>query len=400
MIVVAGKNDIAVWGLSQLLGFVGKDNLAVVLNRTDNQKNGWQKSLGYFARAWEVKLLTLEEAQECAEVFISLEFDRLVNPNLFKTKRLYNIHFSLLPKYKGMYTSIWPLLNGDSESGVTLHVIDDGIDTGPVIDQMAFSINEMTNSRDLYLLYTECAIALLRRNFGKLLGGICESEQQSSLESSYFSKNSVDFSKRDIPLSCTANEIVRFVRAFCFREYQLPRFIDSDVVGAEILTEFEAENELPLVFPDFAIVKSIDYPVKLYFDRLEILLDRCRANDVDAVRALMRNVVSVDDKNHMGWSPLMVAAYSNSYDVTKYLIGFGADVNATNVNGTTVLMYAKDGLLKTRDVTTFCLLIQMGSNIHAIDYQGKNLFDYCSNDEADFIRNSISELACYKGASL
>lgn len=68
-------------------------------------------------------------------IFISLEFDKIVNPDLFKDARLYNIHFSLLPSYKGMYTSAIPILNGEEMVGVTFHEIDKGIDTGNIIAQ-------------------------------------------------------------------------------------------------------------------------------------------------------------------------------------------------------------------------------------------------------------------------
>lgn len=43
-------------------------------------------------------------------VFILLEFDQIIRPNLFKNARFYNIHFSMLPKYKDMFTLAHPIL--------------------------------------------------------------------------------------------------------------------------------------------------------------------------------------------------------------------------------------------------------------------------------------------------
>ena len=40
-----------------------------------------------------------------------------------------------------MYTSIWPIINGENYCGVTLHEIDSGIDTGDIIDQIKVKIN-------------------------------------------------------------------------------------------------------------------------------------------------------------------------------------------------------------------------------------------------------------------
>ena len=83
--------------------------------------------------------------------FISLEFDKIINTSLFKTTNLFNIHFSLLPRYKGMYTSILPILNGDKISGVTLHKIDRGIDTGDIIDKCSFRLILLTQ-QEIYIL--------------------------------------------------------------------------------------------------------------------------------------------------------------------------------------------------------------------------------------------------------
>ena len=59
-------------------------------------------------------------------------------PKNFLNARLYNIHFSYLPAYKGMFTSALPIKNGEVDSGVTLHKIESGIDTGDIIDQIKF----------------------------------------------------------------------------------------------------------------------------------------------------------------------------------------------------------------------------------------------------------------------
>ncbi|MBQ8080233.1 MAG: hypothetical protein IJ236_09800 [Oscillospiraceae bacterium] len=67
-------------------------------------------------------------------IFLSAEFDRLIRPDKFRSQELYNIHFSLLPRYKGCYTSVHPLLHGDTTTGVTFHRIRRGIDTGEIID--------------------------------------------------------------------------------------------------------------------------------------------------------------------------------------------------------------------------------------------------------------------------
>ena len=88
-----------------------------------------------------IEVVTLQTLYEINDLlFISLEYDEIIKPEMFETNELFNIHFSLLPAYKGVYTSIFPILNGEQYTGVTLHKIDSGIDTGAIVDQMKIEI--------------------------------------------------------------------------------------------------------------------------------------------------------------------------------------------------------------------------------------------------------------------
>lgn len=95
-------------------------------------------------------------------IVLSLEYDKIIKVNNFKSKQIYNIHFSYLPYYRGVYTSIFPILNNESYSGVTLHIIDEGIDTGDIIDQIKFNIKNYT-AWDLYNKYNYYAYELLKK---------------------------------------------------------------------------------------------------------------------------------------------------------------------------------------------------------------------------------------------
>ncbi|EAK1781968.1 hypothetical protein CVR99_08615, partial [Campylobacter upsaliensis] len=140
-VCIAGKNDIAVNALEFLLTFYEPKDLIVVPNQNDEGKDTWQRSLKKVAQKYGVKIVSLEECYSVKDLlFISLEFDLIIKPEKFVSKRLFNIHFSNLPKYKGVYTSIMPILYGENEAGVTLHYIDDGIDTGDIISQRLFKI--------------------------------------------------------------------------------------------------------------------------------------------------------------------------------------------------------------------------------------------------------------------
>ena len=200
-LIIAGKNNIAVDVLKFAL-----DNLNmpifVVLNKTENFQNNFQKSLGFYAKRWNVTIKKLEDIYDLNDsIFLSLEFDRIIKPDLFKSKNLFNIHFSLLPAYKGMYTSALPILNGEDKSGVTLHRIDSGIDTGEIIAQTEIKINYKDTARDLYIKYIDFGTKLVLKHLSSLIDNSFDFRVQSNDNSTYFGKKSIDYNNLKINFS-------------------------------------------------------------------------------------------------------------------------------------------------------------------------------------------------------
>jgi len=61
-----------------------------------------------------------------------------------------NLHVSLLPKYRGAAPIQWSLINGDAQTGVTVMHIDEGLDTGDIIDVLPITIDPDENSEQLF----------------------------------------------------------------------------------------------------------------------------------------------------------------------------------------------------------------------------------------------------------
>ena len=393
MLIIAGKNDIAVHGLELALSFLPKEKVAIVCNRNESGVDDWQRSLRKAAQRHGVKEISLEEAYVQAKIlFLSLEFDRIVVPEKFRIESVFNIHFSLLPKYKGMFTSVWPLLNYESRSGVTLHRIDQGIDTGGVVDQCEFEILPWCVSRDLYFAHTNTAIKVLARNFSDLIAGQYVFSPQESVRSTYYSAGSIDFSEVKLPEKKTAWEIQQYIRAFSFREYQFLRFDGEKVVSATLLSSSSGLKAGEVIFqkPNSVVVSTIDYDIELYFDRLDSLLASCRENDLSSVRSLISNCAGYNDADSHGWTPLIVACYAGSLEVVKYLVGLGADVNRPNRKGTTPLMYAKDAYFSGRCKKIFNILVNHGADLEHRDAAGKKLKEYVSTTQYEELLVSLT----------
>lgn len=79
-----------------------------------------------------------------ADLFVSMSFNQIIKERLFNLpdKGFINCHAGALPFYRGRNPLNWVLINGESEFGITVHYIDKGIDTGDIIEQKLFPIDQ------------------------------------------------------------------------------------------------------------------------------------------------------------------------------------------------------------------------------------------------------------------
>jgi methionyl-tRNA formyltransferase len=92
------------------------------------------------------------KTEEALALFTSQEFDaavvvaygRILPPAFLRAPRLgcVNVHFSLLPKYRGAAPVNWAVVRGERETGVTTMLMDEGLDTGPILLQHSAAIDE------------------------------------------------------------------------------------------------------------------------------------------------------------------------------------------------------------------------------------------------------------------
>lgn len=226
-IIIAGKSDIASLALIYLKM---KTNYKIVAvpSKSDLNEDGWQLSLKQTAKELGIETSkTIDNFLVDDNIIFSLEYDKIIKINENNKNEIFNIHFSLLPKYRGVYTSIFPILNNEKSSGVTLHKIDEGIDTGEIVDQIKFNIENDT-AYDLYKKYNFYGFQLFKKNIDSLINKKYNSYKQNEAGSSYFSRKDIDFTKRIITkedlYNKNANEIYNILRAFYFPVYQYPIF--------------------------------------------------------------------------------------------------------------------------------------------------------------------------------
>lgn len=383
-VCIAGKNSIAVNSLLTLIDALGVDSVLACPNKNDTGVSDWQPSLIRYATEYGVDLVSLSDIYKIENlIFISLEFDRIIKPEYFKTKFLFNIHFSKLPAYKGMYTSAWPILNGESESGVTLHRIDHGIDTGELIDQISFPLTETDTARSLYFKYLEKSCQLFNRNIASILAGSIISRPQSAENSTYHSRESINYSNLTVDTNQTAAVVSRQIRAYSFREFQTP-LISEIPVGHHVITSNRSTfrpGTLRLTNKNEARLATIDFDVLFWKDRSNEFISAVEASKTSAVKNLLGEGCDPNLTNKQGWSPLMISAFKGDIEMCELLIENGADPNLPNQNGTTPLMYAKDACELIGDFKLCGDLIDAGAKPEIADNFGRTVLDYARQEQ-------------------
>ena len=237
IICIAGKNECAIQFVKFISSIVPKRNILILSNKSDNGKDNWQPSLKKFARKNKYKLTKINNLYTIDNlIFISIEYESIINIDKFFSKELFNFHFSLLPKYRGCHTNFFQIYNGEKISGVTLHKIDNGIDTGPIIDQLKFSINKNSNAYKNYKFLMKTSVRLLKKNFNKILNYRYKTRKQKIENGSYYSRKSINYEKMKY-FNLTKLNMKHFnrIKAFIFPPLQLPLLNNKKISDIKFL---------------------------------------------------------------------------------------------------------------------------------------------------------------------
>ena len=162
------------------------------------------------------KFISILKKYNC-DLFISMSFNQIFKSkiiNLIKYK-IINCHAGKLPFYRGRNSLNWVLINDEKDFGITVHYVDEGIDTGDIILQKIFQITDSDNYETiLKKAYVECA-NILYEAVSMFKKGNVNAYKQKELANtgSYFSKRIEG--DEILNWNQTSREVFNFVRAIC-----------------------------------------------------------------------------------------------------------------------------------------------------------------------------------------
>ena len=173
------------------------------------------------------------------EILLSVGYRFIIPAVVFeKFKYAVNIHPTLLPKYKGAYSGYAIIENGEEETGVTAHLIDEGIDTGDVIQQINIPLTKFDTTKVMSEKVSKVEpifVADIVKNI--LKGDLKTKKQLSNSDIIYSKKRRLEDSRIDEtkPLIDLYNKI-----RSCDQE-RFPAYFELD--GKKVKIKLEFDNE-------------------------------------------------------------------------------------------------------------------------------------------------------------
>lgn len=124
------------------------------------------------------------------DLCFSVYFRNIIPKHLIELPPLgiINIHPSILPSYRGPAPTMWALIKGEKNSGVTMHYINDGIDSGDIIAQNIFKIPNNITGFSLNSLSMRMGALLFKKQLPLILNRTNKRLKQNNKNATYFGK--------------------------------------------------------------------------------------------------------------------------------------------------------------------------------------------------------------------
>jgi folate-dependent phosphoribosylglycinamide formyltransferase PurN len=122
------------------------------------------------------------------DVIVSVSTPERILPEVLGLARVapVNVHWALLPAYGGIAPYVWVLRNGERETGVTVHVMNERLDTGPILRQRPVEIAPDDTALSLQLRLASIAAEEVRAAIRVLPGSLATAKEQPSGGRSYY----------------------------------------------------------------------------------------------------------------------------------------------------------------------------------------------------------------------
>ncbi len=205
--VVFGYHDVGDRCLRALVS-AGWDVPLVITHEADPAEKAWFADVGATAAEYAIPVLRPTNAAQAgiertlnqlrADFIFSFYYRSLIGDSVLKCARrgAFNMHGSLLPKYRGRAPVNWAIVHGERETGATLHHMVVKADAGDIVDRQAVPILADDTAQEVMGKVTTAAEMVLVRSLPLLATGTAARTPQPS-DTPYFGKRTPEDGRID-----------------------------------------------------------------------------------------------------------------------------------------------------------------------------------------------------------
>jgi methionyl-tRNA formyltransferase len=200
------------------------DNVVALFTHEDNpHEKIWFRTPAVAARAAGIPVHTPEKinipewieriAALQPELILSVYYRNMISPKILALPRLgaFNLHGSLLPKYRGRAPINWAVLHGEPRIGMTLHRMVKAPDAGAIIDQEGVDLGPRDTAEQAFRKVVPCGRRVIERQIDALLSGTAKETPQDETQATYFGGRTPEDGR--INWSQTSRQIFNLIRA-------------------------------------------------------------------------------------------------------------------------------------------------------------------------------------------
>ncbi len=227
---------------------VGVKDVLVFTHERDENKDfmTWLSHMGIRYHTDKLDARFEELRTFSPDYILSVYYRNIISSSVLKLAgyKTMNLHPSLLPKYRGALSSVWALLNGEEETGISFHYMNDKIDDGNIILQKRIKIEKSDTAYSLYQKLISLFVLHFSEAFTLLQSGYEGIPQEG--EKSYYGRKLPYGGVRDLT-GVSRSDAVRFAKAMYFPPFPGARFtqgqevIELNTLGS--IEEFERASE-------------------------------------------------------------------------------------------------------------------------------------------------------------
>jgi len=151
------------------------------------------------------------------DLFVSMSFNQVFRNDIINLPKykIINCHAGKLPFYRGRNILNWALINDEPEFGITVHYVDEGIDTGDIIMQEVHSIDDTDDYSTLLVRsYSACAIILYRAVCLFKKGRVAGKKQEDVHPLGFYCSRRIN-GDENIDWKDSSRNIFNFIRSIC-----------------------------------------------------------------------------------------------------------------------------------------------------------------------------------------